>query len=225
MIVDGPATAIGNTASLRIAHTGLWLGTTDPNNTRGRIAIAAQSETQELNPLYSADYTALLGITDSDLRGLGYGMELGQPMSQHVRYLGSDAIGALSTNKETGNDVIFAGAGDDIVIAGDGNDNVAGYEGDDYITGGAGNDVLVGDSFVMGAGDGFSTTPNLDLYTAKLLINGYSIDTSQHGRDMISGGSGNFATESIAYCALFKRARGQFIKMQAANNALWRIAA
>jgi len=84
-----------------------------------------------------------------------------------------------------------AGAGNDIVIAGDGNDNVAGYEGDDYITGGAGNDVLLGDSFVMGAGADYSSTPNMDLYSAKLLVNGYSIDTSQHGRDMIDGGSGD----------------------------------
>jgi len=78
---------------------------------------------------------------------------------------------------------------------------------------------------VMGAGADYSSTPNMDLYSAKLLVNGYSIDTSQHGRDMIDGGSGYFATNSTACGANIKRARGQFIKMQAANNALWRIAA
>jgi hypothetical protein len=66
------------------------------------LKLEADMPTQYLNPLYSADYTALLGITDADLRGLGYGMEPGQPIGEHVRYLGSSAIGALSTNNGNG---------------------------------------------------------------------------------------------------------------------------
>jgi len=214
LIVDGAASTVGNTASLRINHTGLLLGQTVPDSTGRSLTFEADAGTQYQNPLYSADYTALQNLNDTDIRGQGYSMDAtswagvsyggvlsaDQSVGQHTTYQGSSAIGALSTNKETGNDVIFAGAGDDvvnagagndIVIAGDGNDNVAGYEGEDYITGGAGNDVLLGDSFVMGAGAGFSATPNIDLYSAKLLVNGYTLDASQHGRDMIDGGSGD----------------------------------
>jgi len=86
----------------------------------------------------------------------------------------SSAIGALSTNKETGNDVIFAGAGNDRLYAntsvsladaiargddpttvtldssryvldgGAGNDQIIGSDARDVLFGGAGDDTLVG---------------------------------------------------------------------------------
>ena len=206
LIVDGPATDLGNTARLRIDHTGIQLGISTSDSTGGRLKFEASAPTYYLNPLFSADYTALLNLNDTDIRGLGYsydGVALtpDQDLGQHTRYLGSSTIGTFSTNKETGNDVIYAGAGDDvvnagagndIVLAGDGNDNVAGYEGDDFIDGGTGNDVLEGDAFVFeDGGANYSQTPNIDVYSAKLLINGYSIDASQHGRDTIFGGAGD----------------------------------
>lgn len=203
-IVDGAPTTLGNTASLLIDHAGVVLGASISDSTGRRQKFEANRH-QSLNPLFSADFTALQNLDDTDIRGLGYsydGVALtpDQAIGQHTQYLGANDVSPLATNKETGNDVIYAGAGDDvvnagagndIVLAGEGNDMVAGYEGDDYIDGGVGNDVLEGDSFMFGSGADYSVTPNIDFYSAKLLVNGYSLDTSGHGQDYIDGGAGN----------------------------------
>ena len=58
----------------------------------------------------------------TDIRGQGYSYEgtaltPDQSLGQHTSYLGSSIVGALTTNKDAGNDVIYAGAGDDVVNA------------------------------------------------------------------------------------------------------------
>ncbi len=109
-------------------------------------------------------------------------------------------MGGLTTNKETGNDVIYAGAGDDgvnagagddIVYAGSGNDSVAGYEGSDIIDGGSGNDWLLGDAPTMVLDQGRVLAQNVvDFYSAPLVTR-FVLDARQHGSDIIDGGEGN----------------------------------
>ena len=121
-IVDGPATSVGNTATLRTDHTGIAVGYTPTNSTGGRTRLDASPGTQYLNPLYSADFSALQSLNDTDIRGQGYSYDgtaltPDQPLGERVSYLGSSIVGAMTTNKDSSNDVIYAGAGDDVVNA------------------------------------------------------------------------------------------------------------
>ena len=116
------ADSIGNTASLRTEHTGIELGHSTTDSTGRRVDYLASPGTQYLNPLYSADFSALQNLNDTDIRGQGYSYEgtaltPDQSLGQHTSYLGSSIVGTLTTNKDTGNDVIYAGAGDDVVNA------------------------------------------------------------------------------------------------------------
>jgi len=209
LILDGPATEAGTNALLRIDHEGLTVGTTGTDSTGQGRRLVVMPGTQTLYPLYAVDYSALAEVNDRDIRGqgyvypsvvLGYGGPLtaDKPTGQHTSYLGNAADGAFSTNRERGDDVIYAGAGDDLVNAGagddvvfggSGNDSVAGYEGNDTIEGGSGNDLLLGDALVAGPADSV-----VDFYSASLVTR-YTLDAGQHGSDLIDGGEGNDVIE------------------------------
>ena len=103
-------------------HTGIELGRSSTDSTGRRVDYLASPGTQYLNPLFSADFSALQNLNDTDIRGQGYSYEgtaltPGQSLGQHTSYLGSDIVGTMTTNRDSGNDVIYAGAGDDVVNA------------------------------------------------------------------------------------------------------------
>ena len=69
------ADSIGNTASLRTEHTGIKLGHSTTDSTGRRVDYLASPGTQYLNPLYSADFSALQNLNNTDIRGQGYSYE------------------------------------------------------------------------------------------------------------------------------------------------------
>ncbi|QCX51304.1 hemolysin-type protein [Ralstonia solanacearum] len=142
-----------------------------------------------INPLASIDFSDLMRMHGDDVRTYADG---------YAYYSGYGGLhsGALTTNKYTGDDVVYAGAGNDVVNAGRGNDTVfggsgndaiAGYEGDDFIDGGDGDDLIYGD--YVAYTDGPSVV-NQNFYGYNVAMK-YVLDASQHGSDYLTGGAGN----------------------------------
>ncbi len=67
----------------------------------------------------SVGNTAMLrtGIRGQGCSHEGAALTTDQSLGQHTSYLGSSIVGAMATNKDAGNDVIYARAGDDLVNA------------------------------------------------------------------------------------------------------------
>ena len=104
----------------------------------------------------------------------------------------------------SGNNSLDGGAGDDVLIGGSGNDTLTGGSGDDILEGGTGSDFLTGgsgfDTFVLNAGDGFSTITDFNVDFDKVLIgSGDGVSAKYTSTDtLLYAGSDHLGTVSNA---------------------------
>ena len=176
-------------------------GSIDPLANINLSAFAADTLGTQVLPDSSTWYQSVasqfnlqLGTFDLVVKGSsrdtgngGYAYDANDPNPQ-TRLLDSFSTAAYTgrdvIDTGAGDDVVNAGGGDDIVFAGADNDVVAGYQGNDILNGDAGNDLLYGD-YLAG-----NSTALVDGITG--LTRGQTgLDGSQHGNDILNGGSGN----------------------------------